>query len=143
MGGRKMALGEYTIFSWKNKATQEREQTEYAKWAFPYGETQRENLQALLLSVYPKETVPTTLIPFLTCKELYEGILKKSASRDEALDILINKQKKYKRIIRKNDMTMYLALVLADAETDERCEYPTADEIRASAQALEKYRTAV
>ena len=135
-----MALGEYTLFTWKSKATQEKEQEEYARWAFPYGEKQRENMQNLLLSLYPKESIPTTLIPFLTCKELYEGVLKKSASRDEALDVLINKQKKYKRIIKKKDMTMYIALVLADADIDERCEYPAADVIRTRAQELDALR---
>ena len=135
-----MALGEYTLFTWKSKATQEKEQTEYAKWAFPYGEEQREKLQALLLSIYPKESIPTTLIPFLTCKELYEGIMKKSATRDEALDVMINKQKKYKRIIKKKDMATYIALVLADAEIDEQCAYPSADEIRARAQEIDSIR---
>ena len=134
-----MALGEYQIFAWKSKATQQREQEEYEKWAFPYGEKQRENLQTLLLSVYPKESVPTTLIPFLTCKELYEDLLKKS-SRDETVDTLINKQKKYKRIIKKQDMTTYIALVQADAGIDESCEYPSADDIRGRAQQLEILR---
>jgi len=134
-----MALGEYQIFAWKSKATQQREQEEYEKWAFPYGEKQRENLQTLLLSVYPKESVPTTLIPFLTCKELYEDLLKKS-SRDETVDTLINKQKKYKRIIKKQDMTTYIALVQADAGIDESCEYPSADDIRERAQQLEILR---
>ena len=135
-----MALGEYAIFTWKSKSTQEREQEEYDKWAFPYGEKQRDKLQELLLSVYPKESIPTTLIPFLTCKELFEGIRKKSASREEAIDVLINKQKKYKQILKKKDMTTYIALVLADADVDERCEYPAADEIRERARELESFR---
>ena len=135
-----MALGEFTLFSWKSKDTQEKEQEEYAKWAFPYGETQREKLQALLLSVYPKESIPTTLIPFLTCKELYEGILKKAGSQEEALDTMINKQKKYKRIIKKKDMVTYIALVLADAGIDEQCEYPDANEIIERAKELESLR---
>ena len=135
-----MALGEFAIFTWKSKSAQEREQEEYDKWAFPYGEKQRDKLQALLLSLYPKESIPTTLIPFLTCKELFEGIMKKSASRDEAIDVLINKQKKYKQILKKKDMTTYIALVLADADIDERCEYPDADEIRARTRELDSLR---
>jgi len=135
-----MALGEYTLFTWKSKATQEREQEEYEKWAFPYGEKQREKLQALLLSVYPKETIPTTLIPFLTCKELFELTVKKSGSRESAIDLLINKQKKYKQILKKKDMTTYLALVLADANIDENCGYPSAEEIFARASELDRIR---
>ena len=135
-----MALGEYQLFTWKSKATQQKEQEEYEVWAFPHGEKQREALQKLLFDIYPKETVPTTLIPFLTCKELYEGVLKKSGSRDGAIDILINKQKKYKQLIKKKSMTTFLALVLADAEIDEQCEYPSAEAILARVQELDALR---
>ena len=135
-----MGIGDSGIFSFKSRATQEKESEEYAKWAFPYGQTQRDNLEKLLLEIYPKETIPTTLVPFLTCKELYEGALKKSGSTDMAIEILINQQKQYKLIIRKKTMTMYLALVLADAQIDEKCEYPSADEIKAKEQELELLR---
>ena len=135
-----MALGEFQIFSWKSKATQQKEQETYEKWAFPYGEKQRNALQTLLLEVYPKESIPTTLIPFLTCKELYGEILIKAGSRDSAVDVMINRQKKYKQIIKKKTMTTYLALVLADADIDEQCEYPSAEEIRTRVQELEGLR---
>jgi hypothetical protein len=132
-----MALGDYSLFSWKSKAAQQKEQEDYAAWAFPYGEKQRENLQALLFAVFPKESVPTTLIPFLTCKELYETVLKNFGSREKAIDRLINTQKKYKLIIKKKDMTKFIALVLADADIDERCEYPPVEDILAKVQELE------
>jgi len=135
-----MALGDYNLFTWKSRATQEKEQEEYAKWAFPYGQKQRDNLQELLFALFPRESVPTTLIPFLTCKELYEGILRKAGSRDAAIDTLVNKQRKYKQIIKKKNMTMYLALVLADADVGEQGEYPDADKIRELAEELEKYK---
>ena len=135
-----MALGEYQIFTWKSRAAQDKEQEDYEKWAFPFGESQRENLRVLLRAVYPKVSLPAVLIPFLTCKELYESILKKTGSCDATLDTLINKQKKYKRIIGKKHMTTYIALVQADARIDERCEYPSAAEICASARELDKLR---
>ena len=135
-----MALGEYRIFSWKSKAAQEKEQEEYDAWAFPYGEKQREALQALLFEIYPKESVPTTLIPFLTCKELYEGMLKNAGSSDAAVDTMINKQKKYKQIIRKKTMATYLAVVLADADVDEQCSYPSAETIKEKAREIEALR---
>ena len=135
-----MSLSDIQIFTWKSKATQEKEQEDYEKWAFPHGLKQREALEKLLLSVYPKESVPTTLIPFLTCKELYEGVLKKNGSRESAIDILLNTQKKYKRIIKKKDMPTYVALVIADAGIDEQCHYPSAEEIIKSAAGIEKMR---
>ena len=135
-----MALGEYQLFTWKSKATQQKEQEEYEVWAFPHGEKQREALQKLLLEIYPKESVPTTLIPFLTCKELFEGVLKKAGSRDGAIDTMINKQKKYKQIIKKKTMSTYLALVLADADIDEQCNYPSAETIIERALEIEGLR---
>ena len=132
-----MALGEYQIFTWKSKAAQQSEQEAYEVWAFPYGEKQREALQKLLFDIFPKETVPTTLIPFLTCKELFESVLKKAVSLDGAIDTMINKQKKYKQIIKKKNMTTYLALVLADAAVDERCEYPEAEAVLARVMELD------
>jgi len=136
-----MALGEFTLFQWKSRTTQAKEQEEYEKWAFPHGQKQRSNLQALLLEVFPKGNVPTTLVPFLTCKELYEGILKKHGTQAKAIDVLLNTQKKYKRIIKAKEMPAYLAFVLADAAIDaETCIYPTAGYIRAKTAELEKLR---
>jgi len=135
-----MGLGEINWFSFKSKATQQKEQEDYARWAFPYGQKQRDNLEALLREIFPGETVPSMLIPFLTCKELYQGVLQKTGSVDSAIDAMINIQKKYKQILKKRSMTTYLALVLADAVIDERCEYPTLEEIKNWAAELDTRR---
>ena len=136
-----MPLGEISIFSWKSKAAKAKEAADYEKWAFPYGQKQRENLEKLLLEIFPKEIVPHTLIPFLTCKELHETIMQNnSCSSDEAVDLLINTTKNYKRIIKKDNMTTYIALVLADAQIDESAEYPTAESILQHRDELEKLR---
>ena len=132
-----MALGEYQLFTWKSKATQQKEQEDYQAWAFPYGEKQQEALQKLLFDIFPKETKPTTLIPFLTCKELYESVLKNSDTLEAAIDTMINRLKKYKQIIKKKHMTTFLALVLADAVIDENCVYPEAEAIIARVKELD------
>lgn len=135
-----MALGDFQLFQWKSKSTQKTEQEQYEKWAFPYGQQQRDNLEALLKVVCPKESGSMALVPFLTCKELYEGVLKKTGTRELAVDTLLNTQKKYKGIIRKKEMSTYLALVIADANVDESCRYPTADEIREQIRELDDMR---
>ena len=135
-----MALGEFNLFTWKSKSAREKEQREYAVWAFPHGQKQRENLEVLLKELFPKGAASTSLISFLTCKELYDGALEDNGSRDNAVFELINTQKKYKQIIDKRNMTAYIALVLADADVDESCEYPSADAIRAHTTELEKLR---
>jgi hypothetical protein len=133
-----MALGDISILSWKSKKKQKTEAAEYEKWSFPYGSEQREKLEKLLLAVFPKESVVTTLIPFLTCKELFEGYCKSPDLEDYAVDRMLNGLRKYKRIIKKRDMPTYVALVLADSRVDENLNYPTAEDIRAKAMQLER-----
>ena len=132
-----MALGEFRLFTWKSKAAQEKEQEEYEKWAFPFGQQQRENLEALLKAIFPKGSDKITLVQFLTCKELYDGAIKKADSRDDAIIGLFNNSRNYRQIINKKEMPTFIAIVIADAEIDERCQYPEADAILASAQEIE------
>ena len=131
-----MALGEFGLFSWKSKEEQKRAQDEYAVWAFPFGQKQRDELEALLRDILPKMSIQLALISFLTCKELYEKTLKKSGTRDEAITELFYMHSSYKHIIKKKDMPIYVALVLADEKIDEQCQYPTADAILAHVQEL-------
>lgn len=127
-------IGDGTFYIWKSKAQQKQEQEDYEKWAFPYGAAQREKLVALLLKVFPKESEATTLIPFLTCKELYGKLAKTPDLVDFAINKLLTDIKKYKRIIRKNEMPLYVALVVADSRIDEKLEYPTTEQIKEMAQ---------
>jgi len=131
-----MALGEFKLFQFKNRKQIEKEEQEYAVWAFPYGDTQRERLCELVREIKPKASIPLYLASFLTCKELYERELKNSGSNEEAVDRMINVVKDYGNLINKKEMPMYLALVLADADVDENCKYPSAEEIHAKVQEL-------
>ncbi|MDR1329099.1 MAG: hypothetical protein LBK23_05825 [Oscillospiraceae bacterium] len=126
-------LGQTRIFSWKSKREQEAEAEAYEKWAFPYGTAQREKLQALLLELFPKESAAMTLIPFLTCKELFEDARREHETDELAARHLIYEVKKYKSVIRKDEMRVYTALVLADRRAGESLEYPSAEEIRRGA----------
>ncbi|NLM84577.1 MAG: hypothetical protein GX189_07750 [Clostridiales bacterium] len=124
------------LFSWKSKEQQKREEEEYARWAFPYGQEQRSRLVKLMLEIFPKETEPMVLIPFLTCKELYQNLCKKMG-HEGAVRQLISEVKKYKRIIRKGEMPIYLALVVADSKVGEDLNYPPKEEILAMAKGFE------
>ncbi|MDR1821829.1 MAG: hypothetical protein LBQ91_05255 [Oscillospiraceae bacterium] len=134
-----MALGELQIFKWQSKSAAEAEQERYAKWAFPYGEKQKEAISKLLLELFPKESVATTLVPFLTAKELFDE-RRKNNSEEDTLDFLLNQLKKYKRLIGVKRMPTYLAVVVADRYAGEDCVYPSADEIRAKAEVIEAMR---
>ncbi len=128
-----MALGEMNFFIWKSKSQLKEEQDNYEQWAFPFGQPQREKLVKLMLEVFPKENEATVLIPFLTCKELYMKLCKTPDLADFAIGKMLTEVKKYKRIIRKNEMPTYVALVVADSRINEKIEYPTADQIKAMA----------
>jgi len=85
--------------------------------------------------------MPIFLSSFLTCKELYEGVLEDCESREAAVDKMINSLRNYGQLIKGTEMPMYLAFVLADADIDEKCEYPSVDEIRARIQELTDMKT--
>ena len=121
---------DFGLFTWKNKAEREEELAVYAEWAFPSGQQQKENLEALLRSLFPKEEVTFTLIKYLTCKELYEKEYNTVKDRYQALDRVINQVRKFKKILKPTDMPVYLALVLASEDLDESLEYPSVEAIR-------------
>ena len=131
-----MALGEFKMFQWKSKAQREKEEKEYAAWAFPHGEKQKENLSALIRELKPKASIPLCMASFLTCKELFGNTLEVSESREETVEKMLNVIGNYNQLIKNDEMPMYLALVVADADLDEECEYPSAEEMRTRIQEL-------
>ena len=135
-----MALGEFRLFQFKSKKQQEQEARQYAEWAFPFGELQRENLTNLVKDLVPKASVPICLASYLTCKELYEDVLENSESSEIATEKMLRSIKNFGQLIKAKEMPLYLALVLADANVDETCEYPPAEEVKKRIQELEDIR---
>jgi len=135
-----MALGEFKLFQFKSKKQREKEEREYAAWAFPYGDLQKEKLSELIKELMPKASLPICLASYLTCKELFDTALEENNSREEAINRMVNYVGSYGQLIKKNEMTTYLALVLIDAIIDEKCEYPSIDDIRAKIQELNDLR---
>ena len=136
-----MALGEFKLFQWKNNKQIEREAKEYAQWAFPFGEIQKEKLGALFSELKPKEMSSILLVSFLTCKELFGSAKEETETQDDAVKSFFKLAKNHSSLVKKKDVTMYLAVVLADLEIDEECSYPSADKIRERIQELELERT--
>jgi len=135
-----MALRDFSLFSFKTKETKDKEQIAYELWAFPYGQEQREKLDALMHELNPKGRREFMMVGFLTCKELVSKYSEKCDTEEKALEYIINVEREQTQIVKKNELTTMLALVLADKEIDKSCEYPSADEIRARAQELESLR---
>ena len=127
------------LFKWQSAADQKKEQERYEKWAFPYGEKQRDSLKSLLVTIFKKDD-GFILYTYLMCKEMYEKYLEDFGSRDIAVRELIACRKKNRlqiiRQLKQNEWLNYIALVLADEDIDESSEYPTADQIITKAQEL-------
>ena len=123
-------------FTFKTAKQRERDERNFARWAFPYGDAQREKLLQLIRELMPKEDPTVGLTVFLMGRQAYRGSfrddpedLAERTAQDQmdALDAILANQLfgKYKKLI-----PYYKVLVLADLEVDETLNYPTADELR-------------
>ena len=129
-------------FTFKSAKQRAREQKQYDRWAFPYGDAQKEKLIQLVKELLPKEDPKAALAVFLMGRQAYSGSFKDDpedlAERTEAtkmksLDYLLSAQLfgRYKKFI-----PYYKALVLADAKVDETLNYPSVEELRRMAEEL-------
>lgn len=129
-------------FSFKSKEEREREARKYTRFAFPYGEAQREALAKLIAELLPNEPDTTAMAVFLMGKEGYLGSFKLDAEDREARteeDKLAGALWILKRQLRGKNaayIPYYLALVIADAAVGEDLRYPEAEEIRKEAEKL-------
>ena len=132
-----MALGEIQWLQFKNKKTRERDEREYAEWAFPYGKEQQEKVTALLKELDPKESSQVAMVCLLTAKEIYERvaqIIDMPQHRDYAYKNLAKDFKRYKSIFKNLEKrALYCALGRVDLDITAELNYPTADEIRKEA----------
>ena len=129
-------------FTFKTAKQRARDERNYARWAFPYGDAQREKIMALIVELLPKEDPKAALSIFLMGRQAYRGSFRDDpedlAERTEqdkmaALDQILQTQLfgRYKKFI-----PYYKVLVLADLSVDEKLNYPTAEELRRQAEEL-------
>ena len=129
-------------FTFKSAKQRAREQKQYDRWAFPYGDAQKEKLIQIVKELLPKEDPKAALAVFLMGRQAYGGSFKDDpedlAERTEAtklksLDYLLSTQLfgRYKKFI-----PYYKALVLADSKIDETLNYPSVEELRRMAEEL-------
>ena len=135
-----MALGDIQWLQWKSKSTRERDEQEYAQWAFPFGDAQKEKIALCLKELFPKEDPSVSLVCFLTAKEIISRVYQIyniDAHRTFALQSINKDLKRYKRLFRpKETNVIYCALALADLDITHELNYPSADELRVTADEL-------
>ena len=136
-----MALGDIQWLQFKNKRTRERDEKEYAEWAFPYGKEHQDKVTALLAELDPQEDSKITIVCLLTAKEIVERVHKimdLPQHRDYAFKCLSKDFKRYKRIFKTvENRAIYCVLGKIELEMTPSLNYPTADEIRHRAAEIE------
>ena len=127
-------------FPWltfKSKAQRKKEEEAYAAWAFPFGARQQEMVRELLRQLLPKEDTSLAMMHFLLGKEAFCD--KDEESQDPHRNPLQDAARALRGggfRCRKQDLPVYLALIVADSRVDERLLYPDAAELQAAAQQL-------
>lgn len=128
----------FDLFRYKSKKEEEKELAAYAAWAFPYGEAQRGKVMALLSQLLPKEDASIAMVIFLIGKEAFcdkDGEFAADGARSPIQDAAAALGKSGMRV-KKEHLPLYLALILADSQVDERLIYPEVQTLAAMAQGL-------
>ena len=60
-------------FTFRTKEQKQAEARQYARWACPYGDAQREKLTELLAAILPQEGAQLGMTCYLTGREAYQG----------------------------------------------------------------------
>ena len=61
------------MFLFKSRKQRERDAKKFDKWAFPYGEPQREKIAQILKELLPKEEAKAAMAVYLMGREAYRG----------------------------------------------------------------------
>ena len=130
------------LFVFKSAKQRERDAKKFDRWAFPYGEPQREKLKEIIKQLLPKEDPKAAMAVYLMGRQAYRGSFKDDAEdlaerteaqKIKALDYQLSTQLfgRYKKFF-----PYYKVLVLADAQVDESLNYPSVEELRRRAEEL-------
>ncbi len=130
-------------FSFKSPEQRAREEREYANWAFPYGQEQKETVLSILKELLPEENNKTAMAIFLIGREGYKG----SAHADPVAVAERTREDKLCRTVfvlrphlsgrNRRFLSRYVALIEADGSVDEGLEYPSVEQLCRNAQELE------
>ena len=129
-------------FMFKSAKQRAREEKQFARWAFPYGEAQKEKIAVIIRQLLPKEDPKTGMAIFLMGREALRGSFQDDpedlAERTEedkmaALDLILERQLfgQYRKFL-----PYYKALILADLDVDETLNYPSVEELRRRAEEM-------
>lgn len=122
----------WNFFEIKSFKQKEEEQRQYNAWAFPYGRTQQEIVQKLILELMPDEK-QTGLVVYLIGREAYQN-----AQAEDPMVAACRAMRHQLPGRHAKKCYLFLALILADAQIDEDLLYPESETIRQEAKRLEE-----
>lgn len=112
------------LFDMRSKEEKQKQYEAYSKLIFPYGEAQRDKVQALLADMFPKQRLKYLMMHYILIKENMIG--EKGLSREEAFKI-VNKKKMIKVTPELEEGIKKLLAV--DLAIDENLQYPLAADL--------------
>ena len=131
-------------FSLKSPEQRAKEMREYERWAFPFGQAQREMIFDILKELLPEEDPKMAMTVYLTGREGYRG----SVYADPEEIALRTEEEKLRRTVKavaphlpnrksKKFLSRYVALIAADGKMGENLSYPSVEQLRKTAEELE------
>lgn len=131
-------------FAIKSARQREMERRKYEKWAYPYGDAQKDMLLKIIRELLPEEKDSMVMAIYLLGKEGYQGHYDEDMEflqerkEEEKVAQAVHKMNPFLTGRQKNRIYRYLALIQADGQIDENLNYPTIQQLRQQAQELEK-----
>ena len=117
----------------------------YNRWAFPYGQSQRQKIESILKDLFPDEDPLIAMMLFLQGKEAYtgedplEGKGPRNCSEQTRIDYAVGAMKETLTGRLRKRLPLFLALIVADQQVDETLQYPQKSELLALAETMEQH----
>ena len=129
----------------KSPAQRAKEAERYNRWAFPYGQNQRQKIEQLLSQLLPEEDSKIAMMLFLQGKQAYTGEEPiwgdgpRECSDRERIAYGIRAMEENLRGKKRPWIARILAVIIADQQIDETLNYPGAEQLLALSDTLEQY----
>lgn len=130
------------FFTIKSPRQRKEEERIYGQWAFPYGESQKQAVEALLKALLPNEDIKMAMAIYLTGREGYRNDCPLKTPAKSAHDPYAAGAKALRSALPpklRTQIPVYLAVIADDAGVDSSMNYHTPEELRQKAAELERY----
>lgn len=129
-------------FTMKSPEQRAADSAQYDRWAFPYGEEQRQRITVLLSALLPEEPPSTAMAVYLIAREGYTGpyqadqAARQGRTEEQRLQGCRTALKKQLPGPHRDKAPRYLALILADQAVGPELAYPAPEELLRRAETL-------